>query len=153
MTQRVKMGLPEELFSVMLEVGHCASHHKIPGPLAHTMIDIAQRSLELWRDDERIMVRFARKVLAGPTNLRVTTGQLPEPVASACWRLLGLLEYLASLDDGGKEAANQASDGSPTGRCPQQNLLCAGGVSGYYRSSFETTKRCSLEGEGPGVVI
>ena len=100
MTQRVKMGLPEELFSVMLEVGHCASHHKIPGPLAHTMIDIAQRSLELWRDDERIMVRFARKVLAGPTNLRVTTGQLPEPVASACWRLLGLVEYLATLEYG-----------------------------------------------------
>ena len=27
-----------------------------------------------------------------------TTGQLPEPVASAFWRLIGLLEYLADLD-------------------------------------------------------
>ena len=32
-------------------------------------------------------------MLAGPTNLRATTGHLPEPVASACWRLIGLLEY------------------------------------------------------------
>ena len=90
-----QMGLPEELFSVMLEVGHCASHHKIPGPLAHTMIDIARKSLELWRRDERAAMRFATMVLAGPTNLRETTGQLSEPVASACWRLIGLVEYLA----------------------------------------------------------
>ena len=27
----------------MLGVGHCARRHKIPGPLAHTMIDIAQK--------------------------------------------------------------------------------------------------------------
>ena len=105
------MGLPEELFSVMLEVCHCASHHKIPGPLAHTMIDIARKSLELWRRDERAAMRFATMVLAGPTNLRETTGQLSEPVASACWRLIRLLEYLASLDDGREEAANQTSDG------------------------------------------
>ena len=52
------MGLPEELFSVVLEVGHCACHHKIPGPLAHTMIDIARKSLELWRRDERAAMRF-----------------------------------------------------------------------------------------------
>ena len=94
------MGLPEELFSVMLEVGHCASHHKIPGPLAHTMIDIARKSLELWRRDERAAMRFATMVLAGPTNLRETTGQLSEPVASACWRLIGLVEYLATLEYG-----------------------------------------------------
>ena len=105
------MGLPEELYIAMLEVGHCARRHKIPGPLAHTMVDIAQKSLELWRRDERAVMCFAAGVLAGPTNLRVTTGQLPEPVASACWRLIRLLEYLASLDDGRKEAANQASDG------------------------------------------
>ena len=97
------MGLPEELYSAMLEVGHCARRHGhsvSPGGLTHTMINTAQTLLELVREDERTMVRFARKVLAGPTNLRVTTGQLPEPVASACWRLLGLLEYLTSLDDG-----------------------------------------------------
>ena len=94
------MGLPEELYFAMLEVGHCARRHKIPGSLAHAMINGAQNYLEIWRKDERIMARFARKVLAGPTNLRATTGQLPEPVASACWRLLGLLEYMTSLDDG-----------------------------------------------------
>ena len=68
--------------------------HKIP--LAHTMIDIAQKSLELWRQDEKTAMRFAAGMLAGPTNLRATTGQLPEPVASACWRLVRLLEYLSS---------------------------------------------------------
>ena len=43
----VKMGLPEELYYAMHEVGHCAHCHKIPSPLAHTMIDIVQMSLEL----------------------------------------------------------------------------------------------------------
>ena len=94
------MGLPEELYFAMLEVGHCARRHKIPGSLARTMIDAAQKSLELWRLDEKAATRFAALVLAGQTNLRVTTGQLPEPVASACWRLVGLLEYLASLPYG-----------------------------------------------------
>ena len=47
------MGLPEELYCAMLEVGHCARRHKIPGPLAHTMIDIAQKSLQLWRKMRR----------------------------------------------------------------------------------------------------
>ena len=94
------MGFPEELYMAMLEVGHCAHRHKTPGPLAHIMIDIAHKSLELWRQDERAAMRFAAIVLAGPTNLRETTGKLPEPVASACWRLIGLMEYLATLNDG-----------------------------------------------------
>jgi hypothetical protein len=95
------MGLPEELYFAMLEVGHCARRHKIPGPLAHTMIDIAQESIELWRRDERAARRFATGVLSGLTNLRETVAtqqQLPEPVASACWRLLGLVEYMAQHD-------------------------------------------------------
>ena len=86
----------DELYLAMLEVGHAARRHKIPGPLAHTMIEIVQKSFELWRQDERAAIRFAEGMLAGPTNLRVTTGQLPEPVASACWRLVRLLEYLSS---------------------------------------------------------
>ena len=94
------MGLPEELYFAMLEVGHCARRRKIPGPLAHTMNDIAQKSLQLWRRDERAAMRFAAMVLAGPTKLRETTGKLPEPVVSACWRLLGLMEYLATLKYG-----------------------------------------------------
>ena len=75
--------LADELYLAMLEVGHAARCHKIPDPLAHTMIDIAQKSLELWRQDERAAIRFTAGVLAGPTNLRATTGQLPEPVASS----------------------------------------------------------------------
>ena len=105
------MGLPEDLYFAMLEVGHCARRHKIPGPLAHAMINTAQKFLEIWQRDESTAMRFAAMVLAGPTDLRETTGQLPEPLVTACWRLLGLLEYMASLDDGRKEAANQASDG------------------------------------------
>ena len=92
------MGLPEELYSAMLEVGHCARRDKIPGPLAHAMINNAQTSLELWRRDERAAMRFAARMLAGPTNLRETTGQLPETTARACWRLISLLEYLSSFD-------------------------------------------------------
>lgn len=84
----------------MLEVGYAARRHKIPGPLADTMIRAAQMSLELWRQDEWSMIYFARRLLSGPTNLRATTGRPPEPVASACWRLIGLLEYLASLPHG-----------------------------------------------------
>lgn len=90
------MGLPEELYFAMVEVGYCAYRHKIPGPLAHIMVSVARQELETWREDEKAAMRFAAMVLAGPTNLRETTGQLPEPVASACWRLIGLLEYLAS---------------------------------------------------------
>ena len=81
--------MADELYLTMLE----ARRHKISGPLAHTMIDIAQKSLELWWRDDKTAMCFAAGVLAGPTNLRATTGQLPEPVASACWRLIGLLEY------------------------------------------------------------
>ena len=94
------MTIVDELYSVMVEVGYCARRNKIPGPLAHTMIDGAYKSLDLWRRDERASMQFASMVLSGPTNLRVTTGQLPEPARTACWRLIGLLEYMASLDDG-----------------------------------------------------
>ncbi|MEW8237047.1 MAG: hypothetical protein AB2727_02540 [Candidatus Thiodiazotropha taylori] len=82
----------DELYLAMLEVGHAARRHEIPGPLAHTMIDVAQKTLELRRRDEKTAMRFATRVLAGPTNLRATTGQLPEPVASLCLRLIRLLE-------------------------------------------------------------
>jgi hypothetical protein len=89
------MGLPEELYCAMLEVGYCARRHKIPGPLAKTMIDVAHTSLDLWRRDEKAAARFASMVLSGPTNLRTPTGQLPEDCALACWRLITLLEYIA----------------------------------------------------------
>ena len=45
-------------------------------------------------------MHFAAMVLAGPTDLREATGQLPVPVAEACLRLLELVEYLATLNDG-----------------------------------------------------
>ena len=76
--------LANELYLAMLEVGHEAHRHKIPGPLAHTMIDITQKLLELWPQDGKTSMRFAAGMLAGQTNLQAPTGQLPEPVASAC---------------------------------------------------------------------
>jgi len=91
------MGLPEELYFALLEVGHCARRCKIPGSIVDTMISTSQDLLEIWRRDEKTAIRFATLVLAGKTNLRATTAKLPEPVASACWRLLGLLEYMATL--------------------------------------------------------
>ena len=95
--------LADDVYNAMLEVGHTACRHKIPGPLAHTMIGVAQKSLELWRLDEKTAMRFAAGVLTGLTNLRATTGQLHGHAASACWRLIGLQKYLADLD-GGKSA-------------------------------------------------
>ena len=84
--------LVDELYSAMLEVEHCARRNQIPGPLAR----IAQKSLDLWRTDMGAARWFASMVLAGPTDLRVTTGQLPEPSRTACLRLVLLLESLAS---------------------------------------------------------
>ena len=101
------MGLPEELYTAMLEVGYAARRHKVPGPLAPTMIAVAQNSLESWREDETTMTRFAYRTLWGPTNLRATTGQLPEPVASACWRLITLFEYLHGSDSKADETLLQ----------------------------------------------
>ena len=73
--------------------------HKIPGPLARTMIDVAQKSLDLWRRDERAAFRFARLVMSRPSMLRNSVEKLPWPVAEACWRLTRILEYLAELDE------------------------------------------------------
>ena len=52
----------------MLGVGWQAKRHKIPGPLARTMIDTEEKCLELWQQDERAAIRFAAGVLAGPTS-------------------------------------------------------------------------------------
>ena len=105
--------IADEVYMAMLEVGLSAKRTKIPGPL-RTLSDTAQKSLALWRRDEQAAFRFARMVLSGLTNLRVTTGQLPEPTRTSCWRLLGLLEYMAAFDDGREEADHQASDGGRT---------------------------------------
>ena len=94
------MTLVDELYCAMVEVG--AWRNKIPGPIARTLIDTARKSLDLWRQDERAAMQFAACILSGPTDLRKSNGQLPEPTRTACWRLLGLLEYIASLNDGGE---------------------------------------------------
>ena len=62
------MGLPEELYSRMLEVGLAARCHKIPS--LSVLIDIAQSLLSLWQQDEQPAMCFAAMILTGPTNLQ-----------------------------------------------------------------------------------
>ena len=95
------MTLVDELYMKMLEVGYAARRNAIAAPLAPTMIDIAHESLDMWRQDERTAFSYASKVVSSGaiTDASVSMGQLPEPTRSACWRLIGLLEYMASLED------------------------------------------------------
>ena len=79
------MGLPEELYHAMMGAGWQAKRNKIPGPLVRTMIDVAQKSLELWQQDERAAFRFARLVMSRPSMIRSSVGKLPWAVAEACW--------------------------------------------------------------------
>ena len=121
----------DKLYNAMLDAGHTDGRHEISGRLAHTMIDITQNTLELWRRDEKTAVRFAAGMLTGPTNLlslRNTTVQLPEPVASACWRLIWLLDYLADLDGGRYEAIC-----SPCGHLLQPKRILEG-TGGHQKS-------------------
>ena len=88
--------LAEELYFALLDVSAAARRDRIPGPLARTLLDAAHRCLELFRRDERAAGHFARMVLKDDAAaLRRATGQLPERSRRACWRLIGLLEYLA----------------------------------------------------------
>ena len=98
----IVMSLPDELHFAMLGVGWQAKRHKISDPVARTMIDVAQKSLDLWRRDERVAFRFVRLVMARPSMIRNGVAKLPWPVAEACWRLINLLEYPADPD--GEEA-------------------------------------------------
>lgn len=88
------MGLAEELYYAMLDVGYTAKRYKIP-ELPEHMISTARKCLPIWREKEHTLPLFARQVLRIPNNLRTSTAQLPEPVAAACWRLIALLEYIA----------------------------------------------------------
>ena len=57
------MGLAYELYHALLEVGHAA--HRAGIPLNRVPIEIAQSSLDLWRRDEKVMMRYVALVLAG----------------------------------------------------------------------------------------
>lgn len=107
------MTLVDELYMKMLEVGYAARRNAIAAPLAPTMIDIAHESLDMWRQDEGAALRYASKVVSSGaiTDASVSMGQLPEPTRSACWRLIGLLEYMASLEDVARDKQSEALDG------------------------------------------
>ena len=107
------MTLVDELYMKMLEVGYAARRNAIAAPLAPTMIDIAHESLDMWRQDERAAWRYASKVVSSGAiiDASVSMGQLPEPTRSACWRLIGLLGFMASLDDVTRDKQAQDLDG------------------------------------------
>ena len=78
----------------MVEVSDCANLEKIPGPLAKTMVDVANRSFAHWQENPSLMHDFAATILNGPTSLKLVTAGLPPKTWWACWRLITLLEYL-----------------------------------------------------------
>ena len=62
------------------------------------MLDMAHKTLELFRCDERAADRFATLVIRDDTaRLRRATAQLPELSRRACWRLTQELEYMAKI--------------------------------------------------------
>ena len=87
--------LYEEIYHAMSDIEAVARREKVPGPLGRTMLDVSGSLLDLCERAERVAVSFAFMVLNGPTNLRATTAGLPED--TSCWRLIGLLEYLANI--------------------------------------------------------
>lgn len=89
--------LATELWSAMHGVAAAAKRDKVPGGL-RDFGKTAVQHIASWHNDERMAIRFATRLFSGPTNLWTTTEQLPEHTASACWRLLSLLEYLVNLD-------------------------------------------------------
>ena len=92
------MCIVEELYFALLDVGAAARRDRIPGPLVRTMLDVAHKSLELFRRDERAAGRFAALVLKDDAaSLRRASRQLPDLSRRACWRLVAVLEYLAEI--------------------------------------------------------
>jgi len=50
--------------------------------------------VQTWLAHPSALQTFASKVLSGPTDLRIVTGQLPGETAEACWRFVTLLERI-----------------------------------------------------------
>ena len=100
------VGFHEELYFAMLEVSLC-THRKIPVPLAHTMIDISQKSLELWQRDERAAMRFAAMVLAGSSMDSCLTAKLSRIYYSrkGYWKGIAAISKLAATAKVSEEVA------------------------------------------------
>jgi len=60
-----------------------ARREKVPGPL-RDFGKLANNCFELWFTKPDAFETYARGVLAGPTDLRATTGQLPAGLVDAC---------------------------------------------------------------------
>jgi len=94
----MEMALPEEslvkdVWFAMWEVQMHARREKVSGPL-RDFGKLANSCFEQWLTRPGALETFTRSVLAGPTDLRVTTGQLPAGLVHACWRFITLLEYI-----------------------------------------------------------
>lgn len=89
------MGISEQLQCAIIEAGVYAESDKIPGPFAHTIMDVTHKSLELWLRDIDAVARFAGMMLSGSTNLRTIIGEIrytQRTCAQACW---GRKEYVS----------------------------------------------------------
>lgn len=92
------MSFPEQLFCAILGVGCHAKRHKTAAlwlvlwSMSHKCLLISGSRMNGQPCGSLAIVLSARS-----TNMRVAIAELAEPVAEACWRLIGLLEYLASL--------------------------------------------------------
>ena len=86
-----------ELYFAMLEVGKCAQEEQVPGPLAETMLCVAKRCCTYWAMDPKLIHDFAKVILTGPTDLKSATYNLPPLTGQACWRLIDLLDAVATL--------------------------------------------------------
>ena len=100
------VGFHEELYFAMLEVSLC-TRRKIPVPLAHTMIDISQKSLELWQRNERAAMRFAAMVLAGLSMDSCLTAKLSRIYYSqkGYWKGIAAISKLAATAKVSEEVA------------------------------------------------
>ena len=88
------MGLTEELYCAMIEVGYFANKNKALILLAKTMIDIARHSLEDWFANGTSITRFATEMLA-KDDLCYKSWELDGETCTALWKLLDLLEYIS----------------------------------------------------------
>ena len=63
------MGLAEELYFALIDVGYTARRCKIPGPLSQSMIRTARDWLEVWREDELAVNSFTSMLSSGVQHM------------------------------------------------------------------------------------
>jgi len=62
--------------------------------IANIAVLCSMWEVQTWLVHHSTLQMFTSKVLSGPTDLRIVTGQLPGETAEACWRFVTLLERI-----------------------------------------------------------